>query len=121
MIEFVFHTDTGSEEADGSNDQPLFSALYRLHQLGHQPPLQYIALDPAQTQPLSTGLYDTHFAAAMVQSTAIKALEPSMLCPLFGLVLTHAPQVQHSKVIWLRMTKSQLLQKSLAICSLRGN
>ena len=47
MIEFVFHTDTGSEEADGSNDQPLLPALYRLHQFGHQPPLQYVAFDPA--------------------------------------------------------------------------
>lgn len=55
MIELVFHTDTGPQEADGSDNQPFLSALYRLHQFGHQPPLQYVAFDPAQTSVFRSG------------------------------------------------------------------
>lgn len=47
IVKLVFHTDTGPKEANSCNDQPLLSAVYRLHQFRHQPPLQDVALDPA--------------------------------------------------------------------------
>ncbi len=56
IVKLVFHTDTGPEEANGCNDQPLLTAVYRLHQFGHQPPLQDVALDPASlTQVIRKG------------------------------------------------------------------
>jgi len=50
IVKLVFHADTGPEEANSCNDQPLLSAVYRLHQLGHQPPFQDVALDPASPE-----------------------------------------------------------------------
>ena len=48
VVELILQVDTGSEEADGSDGEPLLAALHGLHQFGHQPPLQYVAFDPEQ-------------------------------------------------------------------------
>lgn len=40
VVELILQVDTGSEEADGRNGEPLLAALHWFHQFWHQPSLQ---------------------------------------------------------------------------------